>query len=154
MADDPMVAEDRAWIQRIGAQTLQHAMGGDLAAAARVIVEANRPDLTPQLILAWIDTVLVAVGVTDYGPHRTNIAPMFVAVEGQQDREPSEYVRWGWRLLQARMTNDEDAFMAALEDYAEAGRWGDAVMTLLKTIALNLKANRVSDTKAVTARQN
>lgn len=156
MADDPMVAEDRAWIQDIGRQTLHHAMGGDLAAAARVIVEADRPDLTPQLILAWLDTLLVAIGITDYGPHRAGVKPMFVAVDGPRDQQPSEYTRWGWRLIQARITDDQAAFEAALEEHGrDEQRWGHAVMTLLKNIALNLRTVRAHQamTKAA-ARQN
>lgn len=129
----------------LAGRALQLAVLGERHTAGRVvqrIAAEHGGSAVVAAMLAWIDTLVEARGgVADPG---AGVRLAFVEarsgdVHDAGDVEPLQ--AWAGRLIAARVADDE-AIGRALIDTAAAGTeldWGRHVLTLLNTVALNLR---------------
>jgi len=131
---------------RHAAAVLQAARLGDQAAtvaAAKALLAAHGSGVIPQVMVAWIDTLIGARGITEVGqPARIMFADTDTGAIGDVTQVRPE-VAWAGRLINARIADDEESFRALMGAVPE-GKSDRYVTTLLDCCAqsINLAIGR------------
>jgi hypothetical protein len=108
-------------------------------AAASALIAEHGTDVLPQVMLAWIDTALAAMGVARDGrPAQLVFADVSTGRCATDAADVSPTVAWAGRLLNARIADDEDSFRALL-DAVPDGQSGVYVNALLDCCAQSVR---------------
>lgn len=126
---------------QLATNALHDAQRGRMGRAAnsiREIHDKHGVDELGQAVLAWVDTLVARLPPLPDGP-----APQVVwqiAETGQRTGaegvEPS--ARWAGQIINARMADDKDTYVALMRAVPEGSEMGRHVLTLLYLISYNL----------------
>lgn len=115
---------------------------GAAAAIAELTSETHRQEF-PWVILAWADTILNVVGVTDKGPH---VALFHQGATLDFPRYPGDdpdmiaAEQWLIRVLDARIADNYNGFKSAVKAIDSRGKAGHYAISAVTTLALTIAA--------------
>lgn len=128
-----------AWFD-LAAEALQEARIGHLACALDIyhrISAGHGPTAAGEVLLVWIDSCTMAMGVTKYGQpvtlsfHRTPDGP---PVDIDREAVAPEEI-WAGRLIAARVADDKATFDALLVSTPDETTWHRRVIGLLIVVS-------------------
>ena len=92
-----------------------------MATTARTLIETHGPGVIPNVMLAWVDTVIATQQIKYGNPGRIVFADTDTGHIAHDASEVRPEVAWSGRLINARLACDEDSYralMAAVPDDA------------------------------------
>jgi len=113
-------------------------------AAASALIAAHGPDVVPRVMLAWIDTAIVAQGIT---PEKTGrpahliFGDVDTGTVATDAHDVDPVIAWAGRLINARIADDQDSY-AALMDAVPDGDGSRYVTVLLDCCAQTVRLGR------------
>lgn len=143
---DTAVRPPSPWFA-LAAGAFHAAQRRDLDEAANLtkqITEKHGPDCLPQVMLAWIDTTLKAIGATTYdGPAALQFLNVDTGEETGNSNDLSPHTAWAARLINTRLADDEAGFNALLDAAMTTPRdWASHVLALLSCCAITTSGGR------------
>lgn len=112
-----------------------------MVVAARTLVDHHGMSVVPQVMLAWIDTVIAQAGITGGDPARLLFADVDTGHVSLDAHDVRPEVAWAGRLLNARIAEDQDSYRALMGS-VPAGMDQLYITTLLECCALSINLVR------------